>query len=195
MVYYNYHNYDTAAVSHLAWVQMLQAQALALGKDKPRAIVTEMNDDATIKVAANKFEWWSEQLFYALENPDKFHALEYFLTVWRPGMKGNLVYSDGNTYHSTDTYWLYWVLRHTRGQLRHVEMPALKDLKVIACSPSENQLVLSLFNNTGRTVEVNLDSGLTDTSSIKQLVRYAAWRKNQFSLTLREGKLSMKNIF
>lgn len=177
--YYNYHNYDTAAVSHLAWVQMLQAQALALGKGKPRAIVTEMNDDAVINVAANKFEWWSEHLFYALENPDKIHALEYFLTVWRKGQQGNLVYSDGNTYHPTDTYWLYWVLRDTRGQLRHIQMPALKDLKVIACSPRENQLVISLFNNTGRTVEINLDSGLSDTASIKQLVRYAAWKQNQ----------------
>ena len=192
--YYNYHNYDTAAVSHLAWVQMLQAQAELLGKVRPRAVVTEMNDDATIRVAANKFEWWSEQLFYAMENPDKFHALEYFLTVWRENMKGNLVYSDGNIYHPTDTYWLYWALRNTRGKLRHVTMPTLKDLKVIACSPRENQLVLSLFNNTGRTVDINLDSGLTDQSAIKQLVRYAAWKDHDTVEHIQQTLVSDSNI-
>ncbi len=180
MEYFNYHNYDTAAVSHLAWVQLLQAHAGALGRKTPRAVVTEMNDNATCDKAARKFEWWSEQLFTALEHPDKFHLFSYFLLVY-PSMQGdqwgNLVSLKGDVSAPTETYWLFWVLRQTRGSIRYVEETGVPDLKVFACAPQDDKLVLSLLNNTGRPVKLTLRSGLPKDAKIQSLLRWSAHRQ------------------
>jgi hypothetical protein len=175
--YYNYHNYETAAVSHLAWMEMLQAQAQALGKKLPRAVITEMNDDANTGKAGRKYEWWAEQMFYGLESPDKFHLFSYFLTVCRGGGGGNLVAMDGGACSPTDTFWLLHALRQTRGSIRHVEPFGVTDLKAFACSPKDDTLVVSLFNNTGRPAKVTLRSGLPKDAKIQSLERWAVHRQ------------------
>jgi hypothetical protein len=43
LTHFNYHCYNTPAYTHLAWQEMLHAQADLLGKPRPRAVVTEMN--------------------------------------------------------------------------------------------------------------------------------------------------------
>jgi hypothetical protein len=186
MDYFNYHNYDTPAVSHLAWVEMLQAQAEALGRRRPRAVITEMNDDWTCDKAARKFEWWAEQLFYGLENPDKYHLFSYFLAV-NPSptpQLGNLVSLTGDTPAATDTYWLFWTLRQTRGSMRYVEPVGVTDLKVFACAPQDDRLVISILNNTGRPTQLKIRSGLPQEAHIKSLERWSAHR--QADLVLHE---------
>lgn len=189
MDYFNYHNYDTAAVSHLAWVEMLQAQAEALGRKRPRAVITEMNDDWTCDKAARKFEWWAEQLFYGLENPDKYHLFSYFLAV-NPSATpqlGNLVSLTSDTPAATDTYWLFWTLRQTRGSMRYIEPLGITDLKVFACAPQDDRLVISILNNTGRPTQLKICSGLPQGAHIKSLQRWSAHR--QADLLLHEDDM------
>lgn len=174
---YNYHNYDTAAQSHLAWVEMLQAQAETLGRKRPRAVVTEMNDGANIGKAERKFEWWSEQLFMALDNPDKFRLLSYFLLVSREGGVGNVVAMRNGVCTPTDTYWLLWALRETRGSMRYVEPLDNPDLKVFACAPRDDRLVVSVLNGTGRPAKLTLRSGLPADAKIAGLLRWSAHRQ------------------
>lgn len=179
--YFNYHNYSMAAWSHLAWVEMLQAQAEALGRRRPRAVITEMNDGADCSAAGHKFEWWSEQFFMAFENPDKIHLWSYFLVAERFGRGGgewgNLVSFKGDAYVPTDTYRLFWVLRQTRGSTRYVEPSGVANLKVLACAPRDDRLVVSLLNDTGRPVRLMLRSGLPRDAKIQQLVRCWACRQ------------------
>lgn len=177
---FDYHNYGTSAVSQLAWMSMLQAQAEALGRHRPRAVVTEMNDGWELGKAGNKYEWWAEQLFYGLENPDKYRIFNYFMTAWKcgngKGEAGNLVSWNGSAFVPTDTYWLFKALRSHRGSIREVEAAGITDLKVIASSPQDDTLTVSLFNNTGRPVRVHLRSGLPAKARITGLTRTSVGR-------------------
>ncbi len=174
---FNYHNYSTAAQSHLAWVEMLQAQAEALGRKPPRAVVTEMNDEADCNKAGRKFEWWSEQFFMGLNHPDKFHVWCYFLLASRGGGVGNVISMANDVAATTDAYWLFWVLRQTRGTMRAVDPVAVPDLYAFACTPQDDRLVVSLFNNTGAPAKLTVRSGLPAGAKIQGLQRWSAHRQ------------------
>jgi len=174
---FNYHNYSTAAQSHLAWVEMLQAQAEALGRKPPRAVVTEMNDEADCNKAGRKFEWWSEQFFTGLNHPDKFHLWSYFLLASRGGGAGNVISMVNDVAATTDAYWLFWVLRQTRGTMRAVEPVSVPDLYAFACTPQDDRLVISLFNNTGAPAKLTVRSGLPAGAKIQGLQRWSAHRQ------------------
>jgi hypothetical protein len=174
---YNYHNYNVAAQSHLAWVEMLQAQAEALGRGRPRAVVTEMNDEADCNKAGRKFEWWAEQFFMGLDHPDKFHLWSYFLLASRGGGAGNVISMANDVAAPTDAYWLFWALRQTRGTMRAVEPLSIHDLYAFACTPQDDRLVVSLFNNTDVPAKLTVRSGLPSGAKIIGLQREFAHRQ------------------
>ena len=178
MEYFNYHNYDTAAWSHLAWIEMLQAQAEALGRQRPRAVVTEMNDGADCGKAGRKFEMVVEQFFMALENPDKIHLWSYFLlAVQGAGQWGNVASLNGDTW--APTRHLLALLGPSPDAREHCVRRALRreQSQGAARAPRDDRLVVSLLNDTSRPVQLTLRSGLPGDAKIRRLVRCSAWRQ------------------
>lgn len=174
--YFNYHNYESGSYTQLAWMEMLQAQADILGRPRPQAVVTEMNRGVNWAVSEGKFAWWAQHLFTALDHPDKYHLISYFLLNWgRKHALGNLISDVDGRMVPTDTYWLYWVLRQTRGAMCPVQAtPNDSAIKVFACRPKDNQFVISLLNNSSRQAHVVVDPGLANGTAVGKVSRYYA---------------------
>ena len=146
--YFNYHCYDTPAYTNLAWQEMLQAQADAIGRPRPRAVITEMNFSLFEKDRDKmRVRWWAEQLFTALQNPDKAYIYNYFLLAYGPMEITNLLALKDGKWTPNDTYWLYWTMAKLRGRLIYVSPVMDSRLKLAASSPAPEELVIAIFND------------------------------------------------
>lgn len=147
---YNYHLYDIGAWSNLAWMSMFQAEAERIGRIRPRAYVSEIayalgkkgNDGDLI-------HWTAQQLFTALENPDKIHALSWHLLVFDWFNNTNIIFKDRTrkTYAPGALFYLYRTLRYLRGTTVYVSPSANPALRGIAAMPDAKRLTLALFND------------------------------------------------
>ncbi|MFZ2655892.1 MAG: sugar-binding protein, partial [Victivallales bacterium] len=162
VLYFNYHCYAPGAYTHLAWFEMLQAQGELLRKTRPRSVITEMqykvgeaNDTPEIQRA--RFIWWEQQLFMALANPDKFDTFSYFYDFM--DSRGLVVEKDGKLIPNY-TYYLYWVLADTRGKMIYAGNSGDPAVRAFACSPSENKLVVSIFNDSPQEKKITVNPGM-----------------------------------
>ncbi|MBN1557874.1 MAG: hypothetical protein JW951_06985, partial [Lentisphaerae bacterium] len=148
--HYNYHCYDEGAYTHLAWQEMLQARADALGRPRPRAVVTEMNyrlDRGAPEDNRRRVRWWAQHLFTALEHPDKADIYNYFLAAFRKFTASNLFHKEDGEWKANDTYWLYWTLADLRGRLLYAGPVGDRRLRVAAAAPASDRIVAAVFND------------------------------------------------
>ena len=158
----NYHNYHHGAYDHLAWMQMIQAHAEAIGRPRPRSVVTEMNYDASSSNHVHRAHWWAQQFFTAFEHPDKHAMFNYFLLAFDGRWNhANLLRAAGEGFEPTPAYWLWWTLAWTRGESRYVEPIDLGDFMAFASMPEADQLVISIFNDSDAARRVRLRTGLS----------------------------------
>ncbi|MFZ2655731.1 MAG: sugar-binding protein, partial [Victivallales bacterium] len=159
--YFNYHCYEPGAYMHLAWLEMLQAQGESLRKTRPRAVITEMQykvafPERTPEIQKERFIWWAQQLFMALANPDKLDIINYFEFFDKALFKGEMMIEKGAELVPADVYYLYWVLADTRGKMIYEEKPGDPSVRAFACSPSKNQLVVSVFNDSPQDKKITV---------------------------------------
>ncbi|MFZ2658596.1 MAG: sugar-binding protein, partial [Victivallales bacterium] len=160
--YFNYHCYAPGAYTHLAWLEMLQSQGELLRKTRPQAVITEMqykvgDVEHTPEIEKARFTYWIQQLFMALSNPDKFDTFSYFYDVM--DTRGLVVEKDGKLVPNY-TYYLYWVLADTRGKMLYADRPGDPEVRAFACSPSKNQLVVSVFNDSPQEKKIAVNPGM-----------------------------------
>jgi hypothetical protein len=181
--HFNYHCYDKGAYTHLVWQEMLQARADALGRPRPRAVVTEMNyglDKGAPEENRRRVRWWAQQLFTALENPDKAASYHYFLAAFRNFTASNLFQQEDGEWKPNDTYWLYRTLADLRGRLVYVEPVADPRVRVAAASPAPDRIVAAVFNDADSPREVVLQpagplaSEMKKTAARIRFARYGA---------------------
>lgn len=165
MEQWNYHCYNVPAYTHLAWIQMLHAQADTLQRPRPRTIVTEMNyalNDNRPQTKHKRFQWWAEQLFVGLENPDKFDIFNYFLLGYRPMNKNNILSKEkGHAWQPNDIYWLYWAMSNLRGRAVYLKPLLDSQIKMFASAPKPDQLAVCLFNDSSQTRSITIDPKMT----------------------------------
>ncbi len=180
LAYYNYHLYDQGAYTHLAWMEMVQAQTESLGRGRPQGVVTEMNYALYEPNYRERFRFFADQLFTGLAHPDKFAMFHYFLLVYpnwnkKDGGSGNnvtsLIAKRDDELVPNPPYWLYWVLRDTRGQNLFVETPLDPELRAFASRPDPRHLVLSVYNTQEAPRRVALDPNLPAGAAVAKITR------------------------
>jgi hypothetical protein len=173
--YYNYHMYDVGPWTHLAWMQMVQARAEALGRPRPRAAVTEYNYalDNPEGARAERFRWFGEQIFTALQHPDKFAMFQTFILCDdRPGgfaSEAAVLYPVDGRLTPSPVYWLHWALREVRGRMLYVEPHGDAAVNVFACSPDDGHLVVAVFNDGATPRTVIVDPGLAEAGPVVEV--------------------------
>jgi len=173
MHYYNYHLYDTPAYTNLAWMEMLQARAEALGRPRPQGVITEMQYrlyDGSEGAWKERCRWWAEHFFTALANPDKEHQYDNFLLGSNPSTDSNVFVATKHVFHTTDLYWLYWAMANTRGKALYVA-PSDGGVRRFACSPEPGKIVVSLFNSDDQAATVAVDPGLATGANVNAVTQ------------------------
>lgn len=162
---YNYQCYGVGDQSQLSWVQMLQAQGEKFRSVRPRAAITEINGYLDNNLPQwKRFDYTSQLLFMALENPDKFAMMEYFLLIYPRSnrvMKYNILDVNMKTdeIFLSDVYWLYWVLSQARGRMVFNTAADDSDVRVFSSAPSANQVFSCVLNRSEQEQEVVLRAG------------------------------------
>jgi hypothetical protein len=163
--YFNYQVYGKGAGENMAWLSMLQAAGEALRDVRPRGVITETNLTPGAIVGSQTFRWESENLFMALEHPDKIALRTFFLLAYpnlktrQPERGTNILNMQDGELKPSVVYWIYWVLAGTRGDMLWVTRPANPDVRVIASKPAANRITLSLRNSGEDPVTLMLSPG------------------------------------
>lgn len=168
---FNYHLYDFGGWTHLAWMSMFQAESERLGRGRPQAYVSEINYKLkNINVGAERMLFMAQQLFTALENPDKFNALSFHLLVY-PKLfnQNNIIDVHNGTCRPGTVWYLYRTLSEVRGQMLWCDTGAIPNIRAVAVRPNDRKLVLALFNDGKVPRDVSLNLCLPKTS---KLVRF-----------------------
>ncbi|HEY3376811.1 MAG TPA: hypothetical protein VGL77_04890, partial [Armatimonadota bacterium] len=190
MRYFNYHLYDQGAYTNLAWMEMLQAKAEALGRPRPQGITTEMQYDLWHENdQQQRCRWWSEQLFTALAHPDKYYNFSYFLIAYANGFnKTNMFANSDGKYAPRDPYWVYWTLANTRGKALEISSPHNAAVRLFACTPNAQQVVVSVFNSGETPATLTLDPGLSTGTKVTAVTRRLAEYQGE---TMRHEQLTL----
>ncbi|HEY3378999.1 MAG TPA: hypothetical protein VGL77_16055, partial [Armatimonadota bacterium] len=187
--YFNYHLYDQGAYTNLAWMGMVQAQAEALGRPRPRAVITEMNQNLTGSAQPVRVKWWTEHLFSGLQHPDLMYEYDYFLLVYPSEFdRANILSKDGARFAPRDPYWVYWTLANTRGKALEISSPRNAAVRLFACTPNAQQVVVSVFNSGETPATLTLDPGLSAGTKVTAVTRRLAEYQGE---TMRHEQLTL----
>ncbi|MBN1863969.1 MAG: hypothetical protein JW808_03620 [Victivallales bacterium] len=180
MEFFNYHLYDVGAYSHLAWMEMFQAEAESYSRPRPQAVVTEINYELGNKDAeGNRFLWFAQHIFTALDNPDKFSALSYHLLAYPNGFNhAYIIMEKDGKFIPTGPYWLYWAMSSVRGRYLYVDTNN-SAVRAFACSPAPKQLLACLFNDGVKEQVAGLASGLPGTAGVEKVIKRIAYPVGQ----------------
>lgn len=157
--FYNYHLYNIGAWSHLAWISMFQAEAERIGRIRPRAYISETAYAlGKSGVDGDLIRWTAQQLFTALENPDKIHALSWHMLVFDWFNYTNILFKDRarKSYTPGANFHLYRTLRNLRGTTVYTVPSANPALRKAAAMPDASHLTLALFNDGEEPVELQM---------------------------------------
>ena len=149
--FYNYHLYDIGAWSHLAWISMFQAEAERIGRIRPRAYISETAYSlGKSGIDGDLIRWTAQQLFTALENPDKIYALSWHMLVFDWFNYTNILFKDrkNKTYTPGANFYLYRTLRNLRGRTIYTTPSANPMIRKIATMKDASHLTLAIFNDS-----------------------------------------------
>ena len=173
--YIDSQHYSIPILRDLAFTSMTQNYADNTRGVRPRLVITEIGAPYNCsKCFRSQFKFLSESLFMMLQNPDKYALRASFLA-------GDI----SNNYHSLykiidgkcipqSRYWVFLALKNLRG--KNIDFNSDNPLiRTFAAAPSEDKLVIGLFNYTSQSQSVTLNTGLPegDISSITH--RKAVW--------------------
>ncbi len=156
-------------------------------------MISETGDPSSFK---SQFIYHADNIFVMLQNPDKYATRTGYIAGESEGTHSIFKVEDGDVVPQSP-YYVYYTLRNMRGtninfSINHNNLDT-DIVKSFASAPSDNKMVVGLFNPTEQSQTVTVNTGLS-TDDISGLIhRKAVWDGSIDNCDYSEGSMDIEN--
>ena len=187
--YFNSQLYFVPTLRNLAYTSMTQSYAEKTRGVRPRSVITETAEPSNYK---SNFIYHADNIFVMLQNPDKY-AMRTGFVASESGGYAFFKIVDGKVVPQSP-YYVYYTLRNMRGTNLHFDINNnnldTDIVKSFVAAPSDNKVVVGLFNPTGQSQTVTVNTGLAEGDISDITHRKAVWNGSIDNCDYSEGSMS-----